>query len=127
MIAAPPAVITVTAAAITEYTLTPVSAKVSAGLVSLRGEETEAGVDSTGTGVVVILTFSDSVEASGFTGFAGVAGSGLAGASGKLSGFFNIADIWLNFTAFVKQSMRQFDVMSYRNYLLCQTSICQLR
>ncbi len=45
MIAAPPALITVTAATITEYTLTPVSAKVSVGLVSLR-EETEAGIDS---------------------------------------------------------------------------------
>ena len=102
MIAAPPEVITVTAAAITEYTLTPVSAKVSAGLVSLRGEETEAGVDSTRTGVVAILTFSDSVEASGFTGFSGVAGFGATGASGRLSGFFNIADIWFNFTAFVR-------------------------
>ena len=96
MIAAPPAVITVTAAAITEYTLTPVSAKVSAGLVSLRGEETEAGVDSTRTGVVVTLTFSDSAGVSGFTGFSGVAGLagfGATGASDKLSGFFNVADV----------------------------------
>ena len=102
MIAAPPAVITVTAAAITEYKLTPVSAKVSVGLVSLRGEETEAGVDSTRTGVATTLTFSDSVEASGFTGFSGVARFGATGASGKLSGFFNVADVWFNFTAFVR-------------------------
>ena len=101
MIAAPPAVIAVIAAAITEYTLAPVSAKVSVGLASLRGEAgTE--VDSTRTGVAATLTFSDSAEASGFTGFAGVAGFGLAGASGKLSGFFNVADVWLNFTAFVR-------------------------
>ena len=89
MIAAPPAVITVTAAAITEYTLTPVSAKVSVGLASLRGEA-EAGVDSTRTGVVVTLTFSDSAGVSGFTG---VAGFGATGVSGKLSGFFNIARV----------------------------------